>query len=589
MENQRALPFLPQEPVLGSASEKRLMMSWWDREIHIWRLSKPSHLPTENEDLEVEHAAQNRKLVAKILIKGEANITSATLGADGTLLAVSTASDIRTFQLRPRKPEDGDGVKISKLSVANGFSTGAKLVQFSPDGKWLCIIRHDNRIHLTRISTSGTTPSASSTNTTISIHNQLSKLERIDRKIEKRILLGGLGTYDRSIGKVTFSSDSRILAVSDLAGYIDTFVLSGEEDLTQPARSADSDAASLSDSSSESDSDGDDEEGKKPRLIFGQYWTRNPSASSLPKLPSTPVVLSFRPATTSSPKALTNGVQPHATRHNPHPMSHSVPTSQTTEDRLLVLTATSEIFEFEVLKGGLSPWSRRNPTSQFPSEFRQIRDQARGCIWDVTSSKERVWLYGVGWLWMFELSRDLPDPNPEEAAPKQQPNGVNGTNGVAAGTEERASKKRKRKRNGKDEASGAGSTIPDEKLGTGISRTMQRNIHEEVDENLPLALSHPSRHEEDDEDAMDPDDDVNALEQLRRGDSIGDKDAKEEEEYKGRHYWNTFKYRPILGMCVIGEGSEENGPEVAIVERPIWEADLPPRYYGDQEWERSGV
>src|SRR5215469_333074 len=94
-ENQRSLPFLPQEPTIRSASRKRLMMSWWDREVHIWRFSKPSKPAAAVEDLEEEPAAQNPKLVAKIFIKGEANITSAALSTDGSLLVVSTTADIK--------------------------------------------------------------------------------------------------------------------------------------------------------------------------------------------------------------------------------------------------------------------------------------------------------------------------------------------------------------------------------------------------------------------------------------------------------------------------------------------------------------
>jgi U3 small nucleolar RNA-associated protein 4 len=41
-------------------------------------------------------------------------------------------------------------------------------------------------------------------------------------------------------------------------------------------------------------------------------------------------------------------------------------------------------------------------------------------------------------------------------------------------------------------------------------------------------------------------------------------------------------------MCVIGEREDGDiGPEVVIVERPIWEVDLVPRYSGDEEWEKG--
>jgi U3 small nucleolar RNA-associated protein 4 len=84
---------------------------------------------------------------------------------------------------------------------------------------------------------------------------------------------------------------------------------------------------------------------------------------------------------------------------------------------------------------------------------------------------------------------------------------------------------------------------------------------------------------------------MSALERLRRGENVianigGDDGAN------GPRWWHTYKYRPIMGCVVIGEASNDNGGsglEVALVERPIWEADLPPRYYGDQEWEKPGA
>jgi U3 small nucleolar RNA-associated protein 4 len=531
-------------------------MGWWDREVHIWHISKDPD-PADDEDIE-NKPPQGRKLVAKILIKGEANITSATLNSDGTLLAVSTNSEIKLFQLRA-KPEE-DILRVSKLTVPSTFS-GARLLQFSPDGRWLCIIRTDSQILLSRLLTSGT----SSTSSPPTIQPQLTKLRRLDRKTEKHILLGGLGAYDRTITQAAFSADSRILAVSDLSGHIDTFVLSGHEDLFLPNSDDDLEAASSSSTDLESDSDSEgDADATRTRLICGQHWTRNPSASLLPKLPSAPVVLSFRPSTGSEPR-LMNGIALHPTRNNPHPVSHDLPVG---EDRLLVVTSASEIFEFEVLKGSLSPWSRRNPTSVFPDEFKRTLEQVRGCIWDLSQERERLWLYSVGWIWMFDLSRDFPS---SEDNGQVNGNGVNGTE---------KSKKRKRK-SGKEHPSGAGGMVPDERLGTGISRKMQRFIQEEVEEDTALIL-----------DSMDLDSSeepstsasASQLERLRRGKNA-DGGGRREEGYEPRpHDWHSFKYRPIMGAVLIGEGTKGLGPEVAVVERPVWDLGLPGRWEGEQEW-----
>ncbi|PMD33915.1 WD40 repeat-like protein [Hyaloscypha variabilis F] len=557
-ENQRSLPFFPQDTLIRSAPKQGLMMSFWEREVHIWHIRKDPDSAEDEEDLE-NKPPQGRKLVAKILIKGEPNITSAALNSEGSLLAVSTNSEIKLFQLRP-KPEE-DILRVSKLPVPSSFSSGARLIQFSPDGKWLCIVRPDSQIVLSRLLTPGTSSTSPPT-----FHPRLTKIARLDRKTEKHVLLGGLGSYNRTVTQLAFSADSRILAVSDISGHIDTFVLTGQEDLSQQI-SPDSDAASSSSSSSSSssESDSEDEEDAKTKAIFGQTWTRNPSAALLPKLPSAPVVLSFRPSAIS-PKLLNGTVPLHPTRNTPHPISHALPTG---EDRLLVITSTSQIYEFSVLKGSLTPWSRRNPTSVFPDEFKRTLETVRGCIWDTSLGRERAWIYSVGWIWMFDLSRDFPSPSGEREL-------VNGDK----------SKKRKRNGGGKERASGAGGAIPDELLGTGISRRMQRVVHEEVLEESTLI-----------QDPMDVDeaeeDNVPELALVRRGSKDEGKGAKgkgRENGYEARpHEWHTFKYRPIMGVVLVGKGTEGLGPEVAVVERPAWEAGLPGRWEGEQEWREKEV
>jgi len=600
-EQQRTLPCLPQKPIVQSAASKRLIISWWDREVYVWRLAKPFKKLTQSEDSENELEVQNRKLVTKIILKGEANITSASISFDGSLLAISTVAEIKVFQLKERKNKDGGTMKVSKLAIPQSFSKGgARLVEFSPDSHWLCIIRNDSRVSMGRL-VRDTHASAA----LLKFLPIVSKLERLARKIEKRKMLGGLGAYDRMISRVAFSSDSRILAVSDLAGYVDTWLLEGHEDLLQ-AIEEDGGFDDASDSSSEDDQS-EDVEDKKSVVVLGQHWIRNPSASLIPKLPSSPVVLSFRPASAASQKEKTNGVIiPHATRHNPRPHSHNLPSG---EDRLLVVTSSSNVLELEVLRGCLTAWSRSNPTSHFPQEFRGLRDQAMGCLWDVSNFKERVWLYGSSWLWMFDLSRNLP----LHEAPFV--NGVDKSEGDQVSRKRKRTNRRRRSSAAEDlrkGTSGAGSKIADADLGTGMSRKMQRVIYDEIDEVRQIQPNNAMSMDIDD-DAFENDEriaegreegfEMSALERLRRGEDVALRNTAQNAEDGGvdekngtPHWWHAFKYRPIMGIVPIGligevqagESAEYGGLEVALVERPLWEVDLPPRYYGDQEWEKPG-
>ncbi|KAM3085334.1 U3 small nucleolar RNA-associated protein [Clarireedia jacksonii] len=568
-ENQRALPFLPQSNVVHSSPRKRLMMTWWDREVHIWRLNRMMDAANNDEEI----APANRKLVAKILIKGEANITSATLSTAGNLLAVATAVDIKMFRLKARKAEEGEGLKVSTIAIPEVFSFGARLIQFSPDGNWLSVIRDDSQVAVARIVPDKSTPA------TIRILPQLSKLPRIDRKISKDKLLGGLGAYERTITQATFSSDSRILVVSDLTGYVDTWVLEGLEDLTQEPEEVDVDDEA---SDNSDDEDSSDEEEKKPKLIYGQHWTRNSSASRIPQLPATPVVLSFRPATRP---AQTNGTVPRPTRNNPRPISHELPVS---EDRLVIITSTNDVYEFEVLAGSLTPWSRRNPTSVFPETFRKLREVTHGCIWDTSNGRERMWLYGVNWLFMFDLSQDLYAPSTGGAEYAEN----NGTEDLNIPHTSGHKRKRIAYYQGK---SGAGGLANPHHNETGMSRKIRKTVQEEDEEGTLVdlcenanadAMDLDSPFEADDD--LDDDDNDMPLQITQRAQQPSEEDAVGR---KGPAFYKTFKYRPILGIVVIGEGDEEGdgegtGPEVALVERPIWEADLPARYEGDQEWEK---
>ena len=66
-ENVRSLPMFPHIPPLQSAPRKRLILSWWDREINIWRVERSIRHTGDVED--GTDRPQPRKLVAKIVLK----------------------------------------------------------------------------------------------------------------------------------------------------------------------------------------------------------------------------------------------------------------------------------------------------------------------------------------------------------------------------------------------------------------------------------------------------------------------------------------------------------------------------------------
>ncbi|KAI1384289.1 WD40 repeat-like protein [Hypoxylon trugodes] len=545
MENHRSLSHLPQNPPLQSAPKSRLIVSWWEREVHIWRLRKPLR---DLVDISDEESAinKNRKLVARILIKGEANITSATISQDGSLLVVSTTSDIKAFHLKPRSESKKDELKVSKVELQEEFSNkGATDVQISPDGQWLCAIQGGSKVFVLPVlqdSTSNNKPT---------IHPKAIRLQRIERKIQKHVTLGGLGQYDRSITHITFSPDSKMLAVADLAGYIDTWVLGTAQSKLQNG---------LNGTHHDDSSDSEGEE-QTENIEGGLRWTRNPKGSLIPKLQAAPTVLSFSP-------------------HVPTSNSSTTDDDESTDDyTLLTVTARPQILLINPTLGSLTAWSRRNPINRFPVEFRDIRDLVKGAIW----SGERVWLYGNTFLFMLDLSQDLAESTPS----------YDSTNGelVKHGT--------KRKR-GPD--SGAGSKMEIGVAGpTRINYLVGDGMYEEFPLDEPVSdpmdedeVSQPAYESE----SEDSDEDNQGDLALLRG--AQGKSAPESQSGENLAFWHTYKYRPILGIVPLddGEGVLANGSkdmvrkgksealEVALVERPLWDVDMPDRYFGDGEWEK---
>lgn len=499
-------------------------------------------------------------------------------------------SRLKIFRLRFR---NGSAIKVGKLDLQATISkSGAKIVKFSLDGKWLLIIRPDSSIVLHRLT------EVEGTRNIAKCSEKGVLLRRIKRtKDADEQMYGSHGSYDRSISRVAFSADSKILAVGDLSGYIDTWVLEGHEDLTQENMTANG----VSASESSDDEDSDTYEEQHPLVMFGQHWIRNPAAPLIPKLDATPLVFAFRPEKASSTDLVNGHATIHPTRHTPHSHSHTL---LTREDRLFVLTSEHHIHEFEILAGRLTDWSRRNPTTCLPVRFRKTRERAMGAIWDVSKTNERIWLYGSSWLWMFDLAQDLSDPLTYEKEPSNQE--------AAEATTALAKRKRTSyKHNDQNPApdprkgnTGAGSQIPDSLLTSGIGRKLRKIEGTEISNSRWISLGQdPAQASEDDEDHHTV---RSALVELRR--DFGEEARKDEEmvlngdhqvndrtspgsktSISGPRCWCTYSYRSILGIVPFSGGAvddESSGQviEVALIERPVEDADLPEIYHGDQEW-----
>ncbi|KAL7901840.1 WD40-repeat-containing domain protein [Trichoderma sp. SZMC 28014] len=531
-ENHRTISNLPQQPPILSAQKARFITSWWDREVHIWALRKPAaeifNQTGEEEEDDVD-INKNRKLLKTIVVKGDSNISSATINPEGTLLIVSTSIDIKAFRLEHQDPVKPSDVTLSAIELPEKLrNAGATQVQLSPDGKWLCAIKEGSRVIMA---------SLEETEEPLQFTTDLQRLPRLRRHIPRYVKNGGLGNYERNITHISFTADSKMVAVADIAGYIDTWVLRGPDENLQDKIEGDgeNDAAPSSESESDSDSDQSDDEGS-PASSTKARWIRNPSANQLPKLPSAPVVLSFSGLVPSEETSGVDGVKDYT---------------------LAVVTASWNVLTFHPLQGLLTPWSRRHPRKALPAAVQDLLDLAKGAIWQGS----RVWIYGISFLLMLDLAQDLPKPISESDAVVSQ--------GAQPGM--------KRKRTG--HTSGAGSKMTRENLAP--HRIGKYVDGQWVNIDVDTASPHEDGSESDDDMPDAPESD---LAQLRNPSGNSNSAGDVETETDRKSWWITYKYRPVLG--IVSLNAADQPLEVALVERPTWDVEKPERYYAGEEWER---
>ncbi|KPM45876.1 hypothetical protein AK830_g620 [Neonectria ditissima] len=524
-ENHRIMPSLPQQPPLLSATKARFVVSWWEREVHIWILQKSATqmFDAGGDDVDVN---QNRKLLKTIVIKGDSNITSATINQDGTLLVVSTSTSVKAFRMQHQDPVKPSDVKLSTVQVPQKLmGIGANKVQLSPNGQWLCAVQEGSRLLLSKIDTSEE-PGAP-----IAFQSRLQRLTRLRRHIPRHVLNGGLGSYDRSITHVVFSADSKMLATSDLAGYLDTWVLRGNEHLENGTK-AEGDASS----SSESDSSG--EEDDVVTQGDGQ-WVRNPNAKLLPRLPAAATVLSFSDDVPQA-QGSANGADVESNIVNDY--------------TLLAITSAWNFSTFHPLQGSLTPWARRHPRRALPAPVQDLLDLAKGVLWQGS----RAWVYGVSFLLMIDTAQDLPKP-----AVETDSNERNGKQGM------------KRKRTGP--STGAGGRMELGSLAPSKVRKHTAGEWEDVDmEDAPR----PEDGNSDD----DMDEANGELAQLRNRNEAGTSLEVTETGGERKSWWMTYKYRPIFGIVPVSTPGQDL--EVALVERPTWDVEMPESYFSLEQWER---
>ncbi|KAF4984770.1 hypothetical protein FZEAL_131 [Fusarium zealandicum] len=522
-ENHRIMSSLPQQAPLLSAPKARFVVSWWEREVHVWilRQSATAMFNAGGDDVDVN---QNRKLLKTIVVKGDSNITSASINHEGTLLVASTATDVKAFRLDHQDPIKPSDVKLSSVELPQKLtSVGATKVQLSPDARWLCAVQEGSQVLMAEID-----PLEPATPFTV--RQQAQRLARLRRQIPRYILNGGLGSYDRTITHVAFSADSKMLATSDLAGYLDTWILRGEE--SNGAKAED-------DASSSGESDSEDDDNTSSAV---EHWVRNPSAKLLPKLPSATTVLSFSDDVPQA-KGSANGADASSDHANDY--------------TLLAITSSWTLHTFHPLQGSLTPWSRRHARKDLPAPVQDLLDLAKGVFWQGS----RAWIYGVSFLLMLDMAQDLPKPVVESET--NDPAATLGKHGL------------KRKRTGP--STGAGGRMEQGALAPSQVRKHTAGQWEDIEMDDAPRLEDADSGDETDQ----PD---GELAQLRNRHEASNGLEVAETGGERKSWWMTYKYRPIFGVVPLS--SVDQPLEVALVERPTWDVDMPESYFSVEQWRR---
>ena len=464
--------------------------------------------------------------------------------------------------------------KIRKQDSESLASQGAKLVSFSPNGRHLLLVTPKNELLLYKI------PADTSTKTHCRNFENSVRLTRTERPTEPK---DALGLYSQNISKVAWSTDSTMLASTDISGNIDAWTLVN----TQTNGTAKSEQGKINGygndghSVSEESDESDDEQLEASSSVDGFSWRL--VQSRIPKVSSTPLVLSFRPGSTMT-------------------TTHDDAAIHTTScDRLVIITLQHEILEFHARTGKLSDWSKRNPPSQLPLAFSRIKDRIMGNVWDISEQKQRIWLYGSSFLFMLDMNQDLPQIAHHRDLKRK-----------------RSSRNTDRKSfSGKKCNSGAGGrAFPFNDFGLADRPHVDES---EIDGQLTEGSDEDK--DEDDEDEEEEEENTwqaqdkaptkaldKSLLELRRQESgsliqvvnmsdeekdiSGQESMTADEDISNRSpgdlpYWVTFKYRPILGIVALRSENQElaqdrdqnemtssSDLEVALVERPIWDLNL---------------
>lgn len=364
--SHKKISYTPQKPCVSSLPSKRLVMMWEGQTVKIWHLGKLSNLGDEESNQYVSIPVKGQKLISRITLSSDENITSAALSPNGRVLAVSTIAETKLFQLTPVYSDEDDyddednitSLKVKKLTQYDLEEEGAKSLHFIEKDDQLKLLIHTPESELLIFSL-----------------NYDKEVEEYGLDMERRPF--ELNISDSKLAELGITPKKK----KSTLGYLDSISLvkvSPKGDLV--TTSTFNGIVALYDISKvyEESHSTEDEEESNPTIsgiVLGNF-TVYPTAFCFTEL-----------------------------------------------DTLVVVTAEIRVFEYSIIRNGselraeLTPWAKTN-AELLPQELSEAKDKCRG-IFYIPGKSRRLWLWSGSWVAFLDTSVDIP----VKRIPKRQASG----------------------------------------------------------------------------------------------------------------------------------------------------------------------
>lgn len=147
----RKLTFIPQRNPVIINDEKRYVILWQEQTIKIWKLNQRrlqgeevSQDEEDSDDSDIELLTDSYKLVSKLTLADEDNITTVAISQDGTTLAVGRLTTTKLFKLTETKTSNK--LQVKKIENLNLLNQGSTLLKFYGNDS-LILTNPDNEIY----------------------------------------------------------------------------------------------------------------------------------------------------------------------------------------------------------------------------------------------------------------------------------------------------------------------------------------------------------------------------------------------------------------------------------------------------------